>query len=115
MKLSKNRKGLTLIELLVVVLILGALAAIAIPRISQNSVTAKWKACQTNVATMNTQIELYNSQNGSWPALLTTVTNDANYFPDGPPKCPTTGTSTPYTMSSTTHRVSCSTTGHSNP
>ncbi|MGA1979392.1 MAG: prepilin-type N-terminal cleavage/methylation domain-containing protein [Sedimentisphaerales bacterium] len=117
MKLLKSRKGLTLIELLIVVIILGALAAIAIPRISQNSTTAKWKACQTNVATMNTQIELYhaNSPTDAWPTLLTDVTNDANYFPGGAPKCPTTGTSAPYTMDGTTHRVSCSTSGHTNP
>ena len=37
---------------------------------------------------MNSQIELYYSRNGSWPADLGDVTNDPNYFPDGPPECP---------------------------
>ena len=69
MKLSKNRKGLTLIELLIVVIILGALAAIAIPRMSQNSATAKQRACQANIATMNTQIEVYYADTGAWPVL----------------------------------------------
>jgi prepilin-type N-terminal cleavage/methylation domain-containing protein len=107
MKLVKNRKGLTLIELLIVVIILGALAAIAIPRISENSATAKQRACQTNIATMNTQIELYYSTNEVWPDALTDVTENTDYFPDGAPKCPTTNSSDVYDMNSTSHRVSC--------
>lgn len=105
----RRRKGLTLIELLVVVIILGALVAIAIPRMSSSSTTAKQKACQTNQKTMNTQIELYYLNTGSWPSSLETVTLDPNYFPDGDPCCPSEGT---YTMSSTTHRVSCDASGH---
>lgn len=109
MKLPKNVKGLTLIELLIVVIILGALAAIAIPRMSQSSDTAKSKACQTNLATMNTQVELYYAENSSWPAL-TDVTTDPNYFPDGAPACPTTGGT--YSFYGTNHRVTCSVHGH---
>jgi len=107
----KHRKGLTLIELLIVVIILGVLAAIAIPRMSQNSATAKLRACQTNVATMNTQIELYYAENDEWPTAttMTEVVDDVNYFPDGKPVCPSGGA---YTMSGTTYRVDCDATGH---
>jgi type IV pilus assembly protein PilA len=110
MKQIKNRKGLTLIELLIVVIILGALAAIAIPRMSQSSDTAKTKACLTNIATMNTQIELYHSDHDDdpWPDLED-VTGDPNCFPDGPPSCPSSGT---YSFYGTNHRVTCSTHGH---
>jgi prepilin-type N-terminal cleavage/methylation domain-containing protein len=98
----KSIQGFTLVELLVVVLILGALAFIAIPRIGQSSTTAKKNACSTNVDLLNSQIELYYANNGSFPASLATVTGDANYFPDGAPVCPF---STTYTYSTTTHRV----------
>lgn len=108
MKLSKHRKGLTLIELLIVVIILGALAAIAIPRMSQSSDTAKTRACQTNQDTINTQIELYHANNDSWPTLSTFL-NDPNYFPDGEPECPAGGD---YSMDSDTHHVSCSISAH---
>ncbi len=86
-----KRKGVTLIELLIVILILAALAAIAIPRISQSASTAKANACWTNIDVINSSIEMYNADNGSYPANLTTITQDTSYFPDGEPTCPVTG------------------------
>jgi len=98
----KSIQGFTLVELLVVVLILGALAFIAIPRIGQSSTTAKKNACETNVDLLNSQIELYYANNGNFPDTLAKITGDANYFPDGAPVCPLNDT---YTYSTTTHRV----------
>ena len=86
-----NQKGVTLIELLIVVLILAALSAIAIPRISQSATNAKGNACSTNIDVLNSAIEMYNADNGSYPADLTTVTGSVVYFPDGAPICPVTG------------------------
>lgn len=105
----KGRKGLTLIELLVVVVILGALAVIAIPRLSTSSTNAKEKACLTNVDTLNTQVELYYVNEESWPSALTDVTSDPNYFPEGVPECPSSGS---YDFYGSEYRVECSTHGH---
>jgi type II secretion system protein G len=89
----RSRKGLTLIELLIVVIILGALAAIAIPRISTSATTAKSNACKTNVDTLNTALEMYKMDHTDYPAALTGVTGDPNYFsPTDVPKCPFTDT-----------------------
>jgi len=100
----RSRKGLTLIELLLVVIILGALAAIAIPRITTSSFTAKANACVTNVDRLNTCIDIYNMDKGTYPAALTDVTNDVNYFPDGAPACPF-GAAFPYVYNPVLHRV----------
>jgi len=98
----REQKGFTLVELLIVVLILGALAAIAVPRIMSGATNAKVNACKTNVDLLNEQIELYYANQGSWPGALSTVSGDPNLFPDGAPECPF-GTS--YTYNTTTHRV----------
>ena len=97
-----KNKGFTLVELVIVVLIIAALAAIAIPRISSSATTAKNSVCETNVDVINTQIELYKANTGSWPSALTDVTGSTDYFPDGPPACPY---ATAYAMDATTHRV----------
>jgi type II secretion system protein G len=102
-KKMRSRKGLTLVELLIVVIILGALAAIAIPRITTSSTDAKRNACSTNVDTLNTAIEMYNIDHDAWPSALSDVDANTAYFPDGAPSCPF---GTAYSYSSTTHRVS---------
>ena len=80
----RSKRGVTLIELLIVVLILGALAAIAIPRLTQSADNAKKNACKTNIDLINSQIELYAAENdGTYPASLTVITNSSTYFPDG--------------------------------
>jgi len=96
------RNGFTLVELLIVVLILGALAAIAVPRITTGVETAKINTCDTNIRIINTQIELYRANTGDWPNNIKQVTLNTDYFPDGPPQCPF---GNPYTMQGSIHRV----------
>ena len=98
----RSKKGFTLVELMIVVLILGALAAIAIPRIMGGAETARISACSTNIDMLNSQIELYYANEGVWPASLAALTSDPNYFPDtAAPTCPF-GTAYNYNAS---HRI----------
>ncbi len=98
----RSRKGFTLVELLIVVLILGALAAIAVPRIIGGAKSAKTNACKTNVDVINSQIEMYYATTDAWPSALSDVTQDTDYFPDGEPNCPY---GTAYSYNGTTKRI----------
>jgi general secretion pathway protein G len=88
----KREFGFTLVELMVVVLILGALAFVAIPRIGESTQTAKTNACDTNIDLLNAQAELWyaNSTDATWPADFAALSGDTDLFPDGPPACPHT-------------------------
>ena len=108
--MTKNRNANTQIETIAIVMtvVVITLSVITFPRMARNSSNAKTKACQTNIAMLNTQLEVYYSENNSWPAALKDITNNPNYFSKGPPVCPSGGT---YSINDN-HRVSCSIHGH---
>lgn len=70
MKLYKNEVGFTLIEILIVVLIIGVIAALAIPNLMSAQKTAWAKTCKANRATLEAAAELYKMQKGSYPSSV---------------------------------------------
>ena len=58
MKARKN-KAFTLVELLVVIIIIGILAAVAIPQFGDSSADAKQAALKENLRTMRSAVEAY--------------------------------------------------------
>jgi prepilin-type N-terminal cleavage/methylation domain-containing protein len=57
----RNRKGFTLIELLIVIVIIGILAAIAIPKFGRTREKAYFKAMQSDLRNLQAQQEIYYS------------------------------------------------------
>lgn len=57
----RNQKGFTLIELLIVVVIIGILAAIAIPKFSSAREKAYYSAIKSDLKNLSTQQEVYYS------------------------------------------------------
>ena len=92
-KTGRRNSAFTLIEILAVVVILGILAAVVVPRVLASSATAKINACYQNKAIINTAIERWYFDTGTWPLdALTDIAADVNYSPDGLPVCPVDAT-----------------------
>jgi len=68
--LVKNRKGFTLIELLIVVVIIGILAAIAIPKFAATKDKAKLASVKTDLRNMMTAQEAYFSDFATYTGSL---------------------------------------------
>ena len=64
-------RGFTLVELLIVVVILGILAGIVVFAVGNLTGNAKTNACATEKTTVQTAVEAYKAQNGSYPSGAT--------------------------------------------
>ena len=74
-----NRKGFTLIELLIVVVIIGILAAIAIPKFASTKDKAKLASVKTDLRNLMTAQEAYFSDKATYStAANLTTTGYAN-------------------------------------
>jgi type II secretory pathway pseudopilin PulG len=86
------------------VTILGIIAVVVIPRITVSAGTARANANSQNIAEINSAVERWYFEKGSWPADdLSDIGVDKNYFPEGLPKNPVSGAA--YTLDSATHRA----------
>jgi prepilin-type N-terminal cleavage/methylation domain-containing protein len=73
-----NRKGFTLIELLIVVVIIGILAAIAIPKFAATKDKAKLASARTDVRNLETAQEAYFSDWNVYAASFATLQGGTN-------------------------------------
>lgn len=63
MRMFRKDEGFTLVELMVVVLIIGILVAVAIPVFNSASASARKRACQANLRTLDGATEQWASAN----------------------------------------------------
>jgi prepilin-type N-terminal cleavage/methylation domain-containing protein len=77
----KSRKGFTLIELLIVIVIIGILAAIAIPKFGKTREKAYFKAMQSDLRNLQSQQEIYFSNPTNTYQYAAVVTDLTDFVP----------------------------------
>lgn len=104
MKVCKVNTGFSLLELMAVVAVLGLVAAVIVPRVTDSDESADIAACQVFKGDIEIQAELWLHNMGSWPSTsMATIGADPNYFPEGLPTCPVDGSA--YTIDTNTGLV----------
>jgi prepilin-type N-terminal cleavage/methylation domain-containing protein len=73
--MMRNRKGFTLIELLIVVVIIGILAAIAIPKFANTKEKAYYTAMKSDLRNLMTAEEAYFSDSSKYSAVPAQLNN----------------------------------------
>jgi len=76
--MTQNRKGFTLIELLIVVVIIGILAAIAIPKFANTKQQAYLATLKSDLRNLVTAEEAYFADNTTYTTALSTTQFDAS-------------------------------------
>ena len=74
-KMYKKRKGFTLIELVVVIAILGLLAALAIPRFSDQRKNATKATVLADARSIYSELEVKYAEDGKYPPSYSLPTN----------------------------------------
>jgi prepilin-type N-terminal cleavage/methylation domain-containing protein len=77
----KKRDGFTLIELLIVIVIIGILAAIAIPKFGKTREKAYFKAMMSDLRNIQSQQEVYYSNPANNYSYASTTTNLTDFNP----------------------------------
>ncbi len=100
----KNRAGFTLIELLIVIVILGLLASLVAPKMFGKEESSKIKIAQTQMKMLETSLDTFRLDVGSYPDNLNELLKSDKKGWDGPylPKdLPLDPWGNPYVYSST--------------
>lgn len=108
--MKKHKKsGFTLVEIMIVVLIIGLLAAIAIPSFAKARTRARISACINNLRQIDSAKEQYAMENNLNDGATVTNTQLAPYIKGSFPACPAGGA---YTINTIGNNPTCNIANH---
>jgi prepilin-type N-terminal cleavage/methylation domain-containing protein len=99
----KLRKGFTLIELLIVVVIIGILAAIAIPKFANTKSKAYKTAMISDLRNLVTAEEAFFSDSGHYSTALGTAVGNVQFSPSTGVRLPIVVTGSGYWTATNSH------------
>ena len=109
--MKHQKQGFTLVEIMIVVMIIGLLAAIALPGFQKAREASQENACINNLRVIEGAMDQYaierNKQTGGG-VTMGDLTGSGNYI-DETPECPAGGT---YTVSNIGTAPTCNITDH---
>ena len=92
---NQKKQGFTLVEIMIVVMIIGLLAAIALPSFKRARDEAREKSCINNLRLIEAAKDQYAIENNLTTGGTVTSTDVALYMKgDAMPACPASGTYT---------------------
>ena len=65
----KRNSGFSLVELMIVIVIIGVLAAVAVPIYSNNVMKAKMSEADAAFGSIRTQLRVFYGENGQYPVI----------------------------------------------
>ncbi len=71
-KMKKN-SGFSLVELMIVIVIIGVLAAVAVPIYNNNVMKAKMSEADASLGSIRTQLRVFYGENGAYPQATSAV------------------------------------------
>ncbi len=74
-----NQRGFATLEVILMVMVIGILASIAVPRFTNVTTAANTAKIQSDLATIDTAIAIYQMEKGNYPA---SVSNLSDYLQD---------------------------------
>jgi type IV pilus assembly protein PilA len=78
--MKASRKGFTLVEIMIVVVIIGLLAAMAIPAFQKVRQSSQDKAVMNNARQLGSAADQYFLENGTTSVDITALVGPANYI-----------------------------------